>query len=83
MDREGEGTAGEFAIRWYHLRDGDAPAAKLEVFHDGFSALGYCQDLLEWLYSRDDRNPRPEEVCEALAAMDYVDRTPERSPFEE
>ena len=72
------GTTGEFAIRWHSV--GGRSVARLEAFHDSWSALARFGDFLAWLNHSDGGNPTPNNVCDALRTLGIVDRTDRNEP---
>ena len=77
-DLEGGGTTGEMAMRWHDLGDGEAPAARLEVFDDGWSALAQCSDVIAKMAEWDNRNPQPDDFVQLLLECGFKDITPKR-----
>lgn len=65
------GTHGEFMIRWYDL---NPPAAKLEVFEDGWEALR-LSEIVELLSPLDGTHPTQAEIMDLLRVHGFEDRT--------
>lgn len=72
------GSAGEFAIRWTHLRNESTP--RLEAFDDAWSALYEFRDVLAKLAEHDGENMTSEAVCSLLVSCGVEDMTQRDRP---
>lgn len=72
--------AWEAAMRFFALRNGREPAARLEIFDDGFVALAELPMLFAELAHVPDGTLRPAGFCELLERHGFVDLTPETAP---
>ena len=74
---------GWFKIEWVVVT-GEV-GCRLQVWHDAWKALDKCQDLIWWLGAMDKegKNPSPSEVVHALVEMGFIDRTPEKGPYDD
>lgn len=76
---DGSGTW-EAGMRWYILRDGREPAARLEVFDDAFRALAELPGLFTELASVQAGTMGPVDFATMLQRHGFRDMTPERPP---
>lgn len=70
-----DGTSGEMAMRWYVIDD-KAPAPKLEVFDDAFSALARFRKVIDKLAEVDSDRITPEAFSNILKACGFEETIP-------
>lgn len=68
------GTSGEMAMRWYNLGL-DAPTPRLEAYSDAWHALNTFSGVLAMLAEHDSQDITPEQFCNVLLSLGFVDRT--------
>jgi hypothetical protein len=79
---EGDGTTGEFGIRWYKIGSMEL-CPQVQIFEDSFQvAFQECADLLAELVKLDGKNPQPEDIRDLLLKLGYRDTTPYKDPYE-
>lgn len=74
------GTSGEMGMRWVALTPPTA-TPQLQVFCDGWSALGHFKDVIDRLAEVDSQDITPSQFCQILTECGFTDQTPEEDPY--
>jgi hypothetical protein len=77
-DNEGQGTTGEFAVRWMTI--GGEPTARLEVFDDSWDALLRFGDMLQAMATIDGQRVSPRAFADMLRSLGITDLTARERP---
>ncbi len=74
------GCVYDCAVRWHDLRDGKPPAARLELFDDGWAVLRDFPGVFAGLAALGGGTVTVEAVCALLGRNGFADRTPTEPP---
>jgi hypothetical protein len=72
------GPGYEVTIQWRNI--GNEVAPQVRAFDDSWLAFAELADVFAWLATQHDKSPAPEDVCAALLAMGFEDRTERERP---
>lgn len=78
FDPEG-GTSGEMNMTWVEIGR-DIACPQLQVFDDGWSALGLFTDLIQELAKVDSKNINDDKFCDILERLGFKDLTAYENP---
>lgn len=73
-----EGGFSEFTVKWEILQGKLCP--KVGLFSDAWRLFRLLPDLFDELANRQDQDPTPEEFCDLLQELHFIDATEEANP---